>query len=165
MPRAPAEGTKRGAPESVQVADRLHLLRTLGDVTRRVLQRHAALIQRLPAPSPSLHGPAHGLSRLRLDREASREETRATMRERFEPIHTLAGNGMHQAAIARQLSLNRQTVYKYLALTVPPERHHARPTVSALAPYEGYLLRRWAAGCHNARHLWRELRPQGDPGA
>jgi len=46
-----AEGAKRGAPEALQVADRFHLLRHLGDVTRRVLQRHAALVQRLPAPA------------------------------------------------------------------------------------------------------------------
>jgi len=156
-----AEGAKRGAPEALQVADRFHLLRNLGDVTRRVLQRHAALVQRLPAPSPS----PHGLSRLRLDREGAREATRARMRQRFEQIHDLAGSGMSKEAIARQLSLNRQTVYKYLALPAPPERHHAGPTVSALAPYEGYLLRRWAAGCHNARQLWRELHQQGYPGA
>lgn len=156
-----AEGAKRGAPEALQVADRFHLLRNLGDVTRRVLQRHAALVQRLPAPGPS----PRGLSRLRLDREAARDATRARMRERFEQIHALAGMGMSKEAIARQLSLNRQTVYKYLALPAPPERHHACPTASALSPYEGYLLRRWAEGCHNARQLWRELHQQGYPGA
>jgi transposase len=156
-----AEGARRGAPDAVQVADRFHLLRNLGDVTRRVLQRHASAVQRLPAPGPS----QHGLSRLRLDREASREQTRATMRERFGQIHALAGEGMNKEAIARQLSLNRQTVYKYLALTAPPERRMTSHTVSALAPYEGYVLRRWAEGCHNARQLWREIQAQGYPGA
>lgn len=157
-----AEGAKRGAPEAaLQVADRFHLLRHLGDVMRRVLQRHAALVQRLPAPSPSLYG----LSRLRLDREGTREATQARMRERFEQIHALAGSGMSKEAIVRQLRLNRQTVYKYLALPAPPERHHAGPAVSALAPYEGYLLRRCAAAPLDRRLPQRAPLVAGTPPA
>lgn len=156
-----AEGTRRGAPEATQVADRFHLLRNLGDVTHRVLQRHASTVQRLPAPGSS----PHGLSRIRLDREGSREQTRAAMRTRFEQIHALAAEGLSKEAIAKRLGLNRQTVYKYLRLTAPPERRHASRAVSAVAPYEGYLLRRWAEGCHNARQLWREIQAQGYAGA
>jgi transposase len=156
-----AEGAKRGAPEAVQVADRFHLLRNAGDVTRRVLQRHASVIQRLPAPGPS----RYGLSRLRWDREVSREQTRTAMRERFEQIHALAAEGLSKEAIARQLGINRQTVYKYLRLTAPPERRPLSRTGSALTPYEGYVLRRWAEGCRNARQVWREIQQQGYAGA
>jgi DNA-binding CsgD family transcriptional regulator len=144
-----AEGAKRGAPEAIPVADRFHLLRNAGDGTRRVLQRHASLVQRLPAPDAS----EYGLSRLRLDREVSREQTRAAMRERFEQIHARAAQGLSKEALARRLGVNRQTVYKYLRLPAPPERRHRSRVVSALTPYEGYLLRRWAEGCHNARQL------------
>jgi transposase len=35
-----AEGTRRGAPDAVQVADRWDLLRNVRDVLERVLQRH-----------------------------------------------------------------------------------------------------------------------------
>jgi transposase len=156
-----AEGVKRGAPAAVQVADRFHLLRNAGDVTWRVLQRHSAVVQRLPAPGSS----PHGLSRLRLDREASREQTRATMRERFEQVHALAAAGMSKEVIAQRLGLNRKTVYKYLALQASPQRRYTSRLVSALAPYEGYLLRRWAEGCRNARQVWREIREQGYAGA
>jgi len=159
-----AEGVARGAPTAIQVADRFHLLRNAGDVTRRVLQRQAALVQRLPAPGPS----PYWLSRLRLDREASREQARATMRERFEQIRALAAAGMSMETIAQRLDLNWKTVAKYLALSTPPQRRHGAQTaraVSALAPYEGYLLRRWAEGCRNARQVWRELREQGYTGA
>jgi transposase len=125
-----AEGARRGAPEAIQVADRFHLLRNLGDVTRRVLQRHASAVQRLPAPSPS----AYGLSRLRWDREVSREKTRGAMRERFEQIHALATKGLSKEAIARQLGVNRQTVYEYLRLREPLERRPISRSVSALTP-------------------------------
>jgi transposase len=156
-----AEGAKRGAREAIQVADRFHLLRNAGEVTRRVLQRHASVVQRLPAPGPS----HYGLSRLRWDREVSREKTRAAMRERFEQIHALAAKGLSKQAIARELDINHQTVYKYLRLRDPPERRPLFRATSALTPYEGYLLRRWAEGCHNARQLWREIQVQGYPGA
>ena len=64
------------------------------------------MVQRLPAPAPS----TYGLSRLRLDREASREQTRAAMHEWFEQIHALAAKGLSKEAIAKQLDPNRQTV-------------------------------------------------------
>jgi len=72
---------------------------------------------------------------------------------------------LSKEAIARRLSVNRQTVYKYLRLTTAPERRPISRTVSALTVYEGYLLRRWAEGCRNARQLWREIQQQGYAGA
>lgn len=156
-----AEGAKRGAPDAMQVADRFHLLRNAGDVTRRVLQRHAPLVQTLPAPGPS----EFGLTRRRLDRAAAKQQTRDTMRARFERIHALAGEGLSKEAIARRLGLNRKTVYTYLALDAPPERRHTWRRGSAITPYEGYMLRRWQQGCRNGRELWRELQDQGYTGA
>jgi transposase len=96
---------------------------------------------------------------------ASKEQTTERMRERHQRIHALAAAGLTKNAIAARLGLNRKTVYKYLALPAPPERRHVTRQRSALAPYEGYVLRRWKEGCRNARALWRELRDQGYNGA
>ena len=68
-----AEGAKRGAPTATQVADRFHLLQNLGEVARRILQRHAGLVQQVPAPGPY----TLELTRLRLDRVASRTRHRS----------------------------------------------------------------------------------------
>lgn len=156
-----AEGARRGAPEAMQIADRFHVIRNLGDVVRRVLQRHATVIKRVPAPGPL----ELGLARRRLDRETSKDRTRTMMRERFEQIHALAAEGLTKNAIARHLGLNRKTVYTYLALAAPPERRHISRQGSALAPYEGYILRRWEQGCRNGREVWREIQAQGYGGA
>jgi len=67
-----AAGARRGAPGAVQVADRFHVIRNLGDVVLRVLQRHAALIKRLPAPGPA----RLDLARRRSDRERSKDRTK-----------------------------------------------------------------------------------------
>jgi transposase len=87
------------------------------------------------------------------------------MRQRFEQIQALASQGLNKNAIARRLDLNRKTVYKYLALTAPPERRHTWRRESAIAPYEGYILRRFEQGCRNGRAVWREVLAQGYEGA
>jgi transposase len=37
--------------------------------------------------------------------------------------------------------------------------------VSALAPYEDYILKRFADGCHNTTQIHKEIVEQGYPGA
>ncbi len=54
---------------------------------------------------------------------------------------------------------------KYLAFKTPPERRHFTKKVSAIAPYEDHILRRWKQGCRNATQIHREIVGQGYPGA
>lgn len=151
-----AEGARRGAPQAIQPAqrapgDRFHLLRgcPLGgmrDVVLRIFKRHTKRIAQVPVLGAS----PGSLSRLRLDREASRERTHAAMQDRFEAVQQLATQEMKGAAIARALGLHRHTVRKYLAYDVAPERRHTTRKTSTLTPYQGYVLERWRGGCRNA---------------
>jgi transposase len=72
---------------------------------------------------------------------------------------------MKNAQIARELGIHRHTVEKYLAFEAPPVRRHFTKKVSAIAPYEDYILGRWQQGCRNASQIWREISEQGYPGA
>ncbi len=156
-----AEGARQGAPRAVQVAERFHLLRNLRDVVLRVLKRHTHLIEQvLPPEEPT----GQSMTRWRLDREASREQTRAEMHARCSAVHHLAQEGMTVSAIARALGLHRHTVQKYLSDTTPPQRRPSTRHTSRLTPYQNYLLERWTSGCRNARQLWREIAAQGYPG-
>jgi transposase len=155
------QGASAGAPSAVQVADRFHLLRNLRDVMRRILTRHATRLAQLPAPGHCFQA----LTRHRRDRDASRKQTRAQMRARFDRIHALAKQGMTKSAIARTLGVHRHTVQKYLALQTPPERRHVSRTTSILTPYVGYIMERWQHGCRNAMQLWREISAHGYPGS
>ncbi len=155
-----ADGARRGAPQATQVADRFHLLRNLGDVTRRVLLRHADCVRRVRTP-----GSGPSLTSLRPERAAARARSRAQIADCHTAIHAAAAQGLSKSAIARALGVHRHTVQKYLALDAAPARRHANRTVSILAPYEAYLRERWRQGCRDARALWRELQGQGYPGS
>jgi transposase len=76
-------------------------------------------------------------------------------------VHRLAALGWTNAAIARQLDLDRGTVQKWLSCTQFPERQPRPPRRTLLTEYQSYLHRRWQEGCGNARQMWQELRAQG----
>jgi transposase len=155
-----AEAARRAAPQAVQVADRFHLLKNLRDVVLRVFKQHTEVLDLVP--TPALH--FQRLTNLRLDRRASKERMREQARKLYRSIHTLSKKGIKNAQVAKELGIHRHTVEKYLAFKTPPQRRHFTKKVSAIAPYEDYILRRWKQGCRNATQIHREIVEQGYPG-
>jgi transposase len=141
-----AEAARRAVPHAVQVADRFHLLKNLRDVVLRVFKQHTEVLDLVPTPALRFQR----LTNLRLDRRASKERMREQARKLYRSIHTLSKKGVKNAQIARTLGIHRHTVEKYLAFKTPPERRHFTKKVSAIVPYEDYILRRWKQGCRNA---------------
>ena len=156
-----AEAARRAAPHAVQVADRFHLLKNLRDVVLRVFKQHTEVLDLVPTPAVHFQR----LTNLRLDRRASKERMREQAHKLFRSIHALSKKGMKNAQISRTLRIHRHTVEKYLAFKVPPQRRPFTKKVSAIAPYEDYILKRWKEGCHNAMQIHREISEQGYPGA
>jgi transposase len=156
-----ALGAREGAPAAVQVADRFHLLKNLGEAVERVLRRHAWLVQRVPSTDATTVGAALE----RPDRAASRARTTAALQARYAAVHHEVARGKTNSAIARELGLDRHTVQKYRALAAAPARRYHRRHRSRLAAHEAYLLERWNQGERNAMGLWRDLRTRGYPGA
>ncbi len=179
-----ADGARQGAPDAVQVADRWHLLKNLGEALERLLQRHhpalteaahtltqqgraaafeaigANLSDALPVRSVAAEATLPRLNRMQLDQQHRRDHRLA----RYEAVLDLHRQGLGVRAIARQLHIGRRVVRQYLAAPSFPERAPNRPRRTLLAPYEPYLRMRWEAGCQNAAALWRELRAQGFTG-
>jgi transposase len=156
-----AEAATRAVPHAVQVADRFHLLKNFRDAVSRVFRQHDEILDLVPRPMNRLQR----LTNLRLDREASKERTKEQTRELFESIHALSKKGMKNAQIARELGIHRHTVERHLSFKAPPERRHFTKKVSAIAPYEDYILGRWKQGCRNATQIHKEISEQGYPGA
>jgi transposase len=175
-----AEGARQGAPDAVQVADRWHLLKNLGEAVLQVLRTHQTAIEAALAPqqppnldrvapiatpeqdqnAPEPSAPAVA-SRSPLRSEQERQQRQAQRQARYEAIQQLHQQGWSLHAIAEELGLERKTVRKYLhAPDCPqPQRRPSRP--SLLDPYKPYLLERWNAGCRNAMQLLREIEAKG----
>lgn len=165
------EGVTRGAPQAVQVADRWHLIKNLGEALLQVLQKqHRALddaLQPRPAPDDSSRSsnapPSEPLVAAPVT-EHSETAADQQRQARYTAIHELHQRGWSQRAIAQHLQLERKTVRTYLRMgdVLTPRQRPARR--SQLDPFKPYLVDRWNAGCRNAMQLLRELQPKGFSG-
>jgi transposase len=174
------EGVTRGAPQAIQVADRWHLLKNLGEALERLLVRqrtewHDALLTEPPEqPVSERVIPASGESdTLRTPRaptpraiQAAQERQARQDRRvaRYEEARRLSAQGWSLRAIAREMHLNRHTVQDYLASDIAPILRPRARKPSKLDPYREYIHRRWEEGCHDAAVLLAELRRRGYTG-
>ena len=147
----------------MQVADRWHLLKNWREVLERLLTRQHSLLQ------TSLD--AKGLNVLhRRKRKRSSTEQAAALSARqhrvelYEQVHALKGQNHSILQIAQELGISRGTVRKYLSGSRPASPSVRRRPTQLIDPYQPYLEKRWAEGCHKAAPLWRELKAQGFSG-
>lgn len=167
-----AEGVRRGAPAALQVADRFHLAKNLGEALERFFNRHRRLLQQVPRPIPKAGGasgqapaPPVAPAPLRRAAERAREQTQAKRQARYATIHARYQKGASIAQIARALQLNWKTVRKYAEADVCPEPRPYPVRPRLLTPYEAYLRQRWDEGCHNGSRWYREVAARGFTGS
>jgi transposase len=173
-----AEGIARGAPDAVQVADRFHLAKNLGETVAQVLERHRADLREVMVPAEaSLESEDGTRSAADLTRKTSaqvlsrptRQQRRQQARRsqqvaRYERMLALRERGLAIAVIAQELGVARRTIHRWLAAGSFSERRPRRRPPSPLAPFAEYLTSRWAEGCHNGMQLWREVCEHGYAG-
>ena len=172
------KGAQAGAPQAVQVADRWHLLRNLGDTLRRVVDRLASKIQQglravcssrsLPS-SPEASGPLAPEDEMPDRRRPTRseqrqQEDRQRRFERYRQVQELDQQGVAYCEIGRRLGLSRATVQRLAKAKSFPERA-SRHTLCDSDQIADYLKRRWDEGCRNAALLFEELKTQGFKGS
>jgi transposase len=160
------EAVTKALPKAIQVADRWHLLKNLGEsLTRFFDQQRATLKEAAPLLTweggalPLVWPPSKGVAT-----DQTRQDHRACRYERYEQVMALYREGISLRAIGRQLDMARGTVHRYVASEGFPEIALHEPHPSSLDPYKDYLNRRWIAGCHNAGQLYREAQAQGFSG-
>ena len=172
-----AEGARRGAPHALQVADRFHIVKNLGDIVEQIVARHHAalrqastLVAALAAPPGDDDTPTAGLPVAPVtpltprvqQRQDARRARRLALYEEVRALHT---DGHSQRTIAQTTGLSRETVRRFVEADGFPERRERAPRALLCAPYEPYLRERWAAGCQESATLWREIRAQGYTGS
>ncbi|WP_229799170.1 ISL3 family transposase, partial [Planomonospora parontospora] len=167
-----AEGTRAGAPEAIQVADRWHLWDNLGRYAEKtVAAHHACLYPPAPAPAmPVADHPSHDLEQRAAEAAQARAETSAIVvrtRTRYQQIQELKAAGHGIKPIMRELGLAKGTVRRFYRAEsvddVLATSRAGRP--SRLDAYKPYLHQRWNDGCTNVLELHREITAQGYRGS
>jgi transposase len=167
-----AEGSRKGAPAAIQVADRFHLWQNLCDaVEKTVISCRADLQEPVPeAGDPEPAGPGSGVPAERTGPAAdpnpgsSRLTTRA--RERHAAIHDLLAQGRNYTQISEMLGLTRHTVRKFArATTAGQVITGPSPRSRRLDRFAPYLQQRWDQGCTDAAQLFTEIQAQGYSGS
>ena len=172
--RAYADGARQGAPEAIQVADRFHLLQNLAEALDQVFNAHGNTLEAVnealcQAPVAQSDGtvamPVRPPPLPRTARELAhqRQARRLALHQQIWALHQ---QGWPGRAIAQQLGIGKNTVYRDLRMETLPERKRRTDRGrSILMPYTPYLLERWNAGCRDAVRLFQELQPRGYAGS
>lgn len=156
-----ATGARKGAPDAVQVADRFHIQKNLGEAVERIFHRYQEPLHQIAmARSASSSSPVSAPIR-RPERKARRERTRGKRMQRYEAVRELYLQGASLSEIARRFHMGRMTVQKFAYAQTYPETAPYRAQASMLHPYEDYLRQRWQQGCRNASQLHREIVAMG----
>ncbi|MFE0921208.1 hypothetical protein ACFW6M_31515 [Streptomyces nigra] len=160
-----AEGASIGAPTAVQVADRFHLWRNLGEAAERCVSHHRSCLratfdeavpEKAPAPAPAERGSPWPTGHRFTDR------TRA----KHTAVHALLAAGHSRRSIQRQLGMTYRTV-QWLADAARPEglfQGQWQNRQTKLDDFKPYLHERCAEGCTNAWNLCQEIKTHGYTG-
>ncbi|RAJ90825.1 transposase [Larkinella arboricola] len=145
-----------GAPQAVQIADRWHLLKNLGDAIERFVEGQQILL-RQTAQELSLQG-----QEAIEDQPVQKPSAPVSNRQiRFEQVKTLQQAGHSGRSIARQLGISRTTVRKYLQWTQYTARKHTPVRTSGVSAYETYIRQRWQEGEQRIAILHAEIQQRG----
>ena len=174
-----AEGSRAGAPEAAQVADRWHLWHNLAEHAGKTVARHHACLKQ-PAPADAV--PPGAAEQEAADHEqepagsaapgepadgpAGEGRLAARTRERYTAIHEMlqAGESLH--AIGRSLSLSRPTVQRFArAASIDELLAEATGREPKLDPFRPYICQRWNEGLTDAAALHAELQQRGFTGS
>jgi transposase len=163
-----AEGAKQGAPDAVQVADRWHLLKNLGDALQRMLDRQPKQLRAVAKAVQATHHPAQ------VPPESDPlpstvvavppEKPRTHRQQRFQEVKTLLAQGYSQRQVARQLHLHRRTVARYQAHDELP-RHTAPQNTSKAFGFLPYVQQRLNDENYTLKQVFHEIQSMGFSGS
>lgn len=178
-----AEGSRRGAPRALQVADRFHLFKNISETLEHIIQRHYQEVRlaaqtvatALPPPSPEQPAAvavedvpqvvpltASEYMRSRVERQR-RQRLHALRKEKYDQVKQLQQQGLTINQARKQLGLHYGMVANFFRAEEYPAIRRGKRT-SAADQFDVYLRERWAAGCRNARQLYREVCARGFSG-
>jgi transposase len=161
-----AEGARQGAPDAVQVADRWHLWRNLGDAVETVVVAHRGDLAEPDPPAEDQPTPPQPLESTAAPVQRAETQLTTRTRERYALIQDLLRRGVSRAGISRQLRLDPHTVRRFAdANSIDDLLVNAGPRDSVIDAFRPYLHQRWNEGCTDATVLYQEIRQLGFTGS
>lgn len=179
-----SSAAKVGAPDAIQVTDRWHLLKNLGDALKRMLNTYNREL-RLAAKDIALVERDQETEQLKKEQEKKDAKEEKIAKEKtnidnaaiqantpiskhqlnFLEVKRLKEEGNSIKSIHRHTGLHRQTIKKYLKYEEYPEPISASTYDIEIKEYEEHIQKRWKEGERNGKQLWREIREQGFTGS
>ncbi|MCB9282649.1 MAG: ISL3 family transposase [Lewinellaceae bacterium] len=166
-----AQAAREGAPEALQVADRWHLLKNLGDALKRMLDsnntelrqaaKDIAEAEMAEKPQPVGKTEVQPEGKKSDTPKVGSEDKQPKYEALFQEVKKLQRQGASKKSVMRQLGLHGQTVRRYWKYEEYPGK---APTSSALR-FENYLRKRWNEGENSRKKLWHEIKEQGFNGS
>ena len=160
-----AEAARQGAPGAVQVADRWHLWRNLGQAVEKTVTTRRAQLS-IPDSRPEKTTTADGPGVVpRVVATLPEKKIITRMREQHTAVHELRARGLSKSAIGRQLGLHPATVRKLAtARTLEELTAKTEQRAHLVDDHIDYLHQRWNDGERNATGLFREITARGYQG-
>lgn len=164
-----------GAPQAIQVADRWHLLKNLGDALKRMLDKNnqelrlaAKDIAQSKRDKQNEQSVVEDVKPEALeigDKLIEEKEHLSKYELNFLEVKRLKSEGCSIRSIHRQTGVHRQTIKRYLNYEKYPEKDISVSKASLALPFESFLRKRWSEGQTNHKQLWREIKEQGFTGS
>lgn len=166
-----ATAIRNACPEAIQVADRWHLLKNLGENSVKVLDAHRSLInatarELLNPPDQTNENPVDATVALPATFPGQEENLKQPKEKRYliyKQVKQLQNHGHSARAIARHLGISRNTVRRYLKQEAFVPKSH--PRKSNLLEYEPYLRQRWLEGEQCGKSLLKDIKARGYNGS
>jgi transposase len=168
------EAITQALPDAVQIADRWHLLKNLGEAIQRHISRRYKAVRQLVVDSVEgddiqqadlkttekyrRYAPGPEREALHIARSENREALFAAVKARH-------SEGVYTTDIAQEFNLSRKTISHWVnSETCPPDTRGRFKRKCLIDDYFPYLHQRIEAGCTNKSQLWREIKKQGFTG-
>ena len=160
-----AEAARQGAPQAVQVADRWHLWRNLGQAVEKAVNSRRTHLAGTGAPADKTGTPGGQVLVPSVVRTLPEKKIVTRMGEQHSAVHELRERGLSKAVIARRLGLHPATVRKLAtARTLEELTAKTEQRAHLVDDHIEYLHQRWNEGERNATGLFREITARGYQG-
>jgi transposase len=147
----------------VQVVDRWHLLKNLGDTVQDVLEHFRSwLFKSITVQETSAISTP---STRNTKTEQQRLDNISRRRALYDEIMALARQGLKQSLIADRMGVSRRTVQRFVAAPAFPERKRRRSDMGIIEPFIAEVIQCFEADCHNAFEIHRRLTALGYTGS